>query len=440
MEAMVQIFLSYARKDKTKVENLYQKLSDEGFKPWMDKKDIIPGEHWEPSIRQAIQNSHFVLACLSTNSIDKRGMLQKEIKMALDMMQEMLESDIYLIPVRLEKCEVPQSLRLIQYVDLFEQNGWIGLKKSIQEGIKRRREDKPNIQEPPQSELYPSHEGPSSDKDVPTQAKGLKAMTKVVLMIDMDLEHFTETDERLLQFGLAKFLNISTSNIKITSLKKGSVKVTVELPTQSAEQLLSAYKRNDPELVKHLPSFVLLDLSIEAAEHEAITAEHEVKERELIHFRRPQKKNTIMKPFIYWARLVTAIWLSGFFLVTGSVVGVLGLAKIGGLKSAMVLQIILQLLEIYLPYLGIIFGAFAFAWKEQRWDDHPVESIFPLLLLVVSIFFNLLLAIWTGSFLIDKYANYEDYLSDIKTFSAAMAFFICWFLTYFFESGSRKHE
>ena len=43
METTAQIFLSYAREDAERVENLYQKLSDAGFKPWMDKKDILGG-------------------------------------------------------------------------------------------------------------------------------------------------------------------------------------------------------------------------------------------------------------------------------------------------------------------------------------------------------------------------------------------------------------
>ena len=110
MKATTQIFLSYAREDEEKVENLYRKLSDAGFKPWMDKKDILPGEKWKSSIQTAIRRSDFFLACLSVNSVNKRGFLQKEIKDALDIWQEMLDSDIYLIPVRLEDCEAPERL------------------------------------------------------------------------------------------------------------------------------------------------------------------------------------------------------------------------------------------------------------------------------------------------------------------------------------------
>ncbi len=137
---MAQIFLSYVRGDAEKVENLYQKLSDAGFKPWMDTKDILPGERWKPCIQKAIRRSDFFLACVSTNSVNRRGSLQRGIKDALDIWQEMLENDIYLIPVRLEDCEVPESLRDFQWVNLFEEDGWTRLVKAIRTGMERRKE------------------------------------------------------------------------------------------------------------------------------------------------------------------------------------------------------------------------------------------------------------------------------------------------------------
>jgi len=140
MKATAQIFLSYAREDRGKVEKLYQKLSEAGFNPWMDKKNILPGEKWEVAIREAIRRSDFFLACLSANSVTKRGWIQKEIKDALDIWQAMLDSDIYLIPVRLEDCKAPESLRDFQWVDLFEEDGWTRLVEAIEIGMERRAE------------------------------------------------------------------------------------------------------------------------------------------------------------------------------------------------------------------------------------------------------------------------------------------------------------
>src|SRR6476620_3884565 len=124
MEGPVQIFLSYAREDKEKVELLYHQLSQVGFKPWMDKVALLPGEKWEPAIQKAVRSADFFLACFSARSVDKRGFFQKEIRFALAVWEEKLEGDIYLIPVRLEDCRVPETLKEFHWVDIFEKSGW----------------------------------------------------------------------------------------------------------------------------------------------------------------------------------------------------------------------------------------------------------------------------------------------------------------------------
>jgi internalin A len=138
MEKPIQIFLSYAHLDKKIVADLYEKLTKEGFKPWMDTEDILPGENFRLAIEKGIRNSDFFLACLTKNSVDRRGFIQRELKEAHDLWKEKLDSDIYLIPVRLEECKAPENLQGFQWVDLFEPNGWARLLKAIQEGIRRR--------------------------------------------------------------------------------------------------------------------------------------------------------------------------------------------------------------------------------------------------------------------------------------------------------------
>ena len=95
MDENIRIFLSYASEDIDRVEVLYDFLLNQNLKPWMDKKDILPGELWEPVIWKAIKQSDFLLICLSNNSVNKRGFLQKEIKLALNIWDERLEDDIF---------------------------------------------------------------------------------------------------------------------------------------------------------------------------------------------------------------------------------------------------------------------------------------------------------------------------------------------------------
>lgn len=141
MKKPVQVFLSYSRQDEDSVKNLYRKLQNAGLKPWMDQEDILPGENWELSTYNAIRNSDFFLVCLSKNSVNKRGYIQREIKYALNRWQEKLDDDIYLIPVRLEDCEIPEGLKKFHWVNLFEKDGWSRLLRALETGIERQQKN-----------------------------------------------------------------------------------------------------------------------------------------------------------------------------------------------------------------------------------------------------------------------------------------------------------
>lgn len=123
MSDEIRIFISYAREDQPRVRELYDLLVEAGYHPWLDREHLLPGQQWEPIIKRALKQSHFALVCLSATSINKRGFLQKEIKQALEQALEKFEDDVWLIPARLDDCDVPDALAHIQWVDLFDDDG-----------------------------------------------------------------------------------------------------------------------------------------------------------------------------------------------------------------------------------------------------------------------------------------------------------------------------
>jgi hypothetical protein len=133
-----KIFITYAREDREKVEVLYEQLQSAGFEPWMDIRSIRPGERWQPVMQHAIQEADFILVCLSTNSINKMGFVQKEINVALNYAEERIEGSIFLIPVRLDDCSIPASLSKLQFVDLFKEGEWNKLLRAFQVGAEQR--------------------------------------------------------------------------------------------------------------------------------------------------------------------------------------------------------------------------------------------------------------------------------------------------------------
>jgi hypothetical protein len=118
----LHVFLCHASEDKEAVRELSRFIKGLGHDPWLDEDKLIPGQDWDEEIRRALKQADVVLVCLSAKST-KRGYIQKELKRALDISDEFPPGEIYLIPVRLTDCTVPERLQRLHYVDLYRPSG-----------------------------------------------------------------------------------------------------------------------------------------------------------------------------------------------------------------------------------------------------------------------------------------------------------------------------
>jgi hypothetical protein len=83
----------------------------------MDHFNLLPGEDWEMKIQSEIEASDYIVICLSNHSVTKRGYVQKEIRKALSVLEKLPAGDIYIIPIKLDKCNVPTTLIAKQWLD-----------------------------------------------------------------------------------------------------------------------------------------------------------------------------------------------------------------------------------------------------------------------------------------------------------------------------------
>jgi len=123
-----KVFLCHAKEDDQKIRNLYFRLRDFDIDPWYDKEKLTVGDRWEQEIIRAIETTDFFAICLSPRSIKKTGFIQREIKVAVREYQRRPQQLPFLLPVRLEPCDVPSikldevtTLSAFQWIDLFEE-------------------------------------------------------------------------------------------------------------------------------------------------------------------------------------------------------------------------------------------------------------------------------------------------------------------------------
>ena len=122
-------FLSYVREDSHRVDRLQQRLEAAGIQVWRDTGSLWPGEDWRVKIRQAITDDALVvfIACFSLASTGRaRSYQNEEFLLAIDQFRQQRPGTKWLIPVRLDDCQIPdldvgggRSISSLQSSDLF---------------------------------------------------------------------------------------------------------------------------------------------------------------------------------------------------------------------------------------------------------------------------------------------------------------------------------
>ena len=103
----------------------------DGIDAWMDVENLQPGQDWQSEIHKAIIQSDRVLVCLSKAFNERKGYRHEEVKLALEKANFLPENVISIIPVRLAKCDMPESLQHLHRIDLFIVGGYEKLIRAL---------------------------------------------------------------------------------------------------------------------------------------------------------------------------------------------------------------------------------------------------------------------------------------------------------------------
>lgn len=127
----IRVFLSYVKEDRPKVSRLHKKLTERGFFPWMDYKNASGGK-WMPKIEKEIETTDYFVFCLSPQSISKKeGVINKEVRLALERQSHMEDDADFFVIARIEQCEPPKPLSDYQYFDVFRSTGFAQLVRAL---------------------------------------------------------------------------------------------------------------------------------------------------------------------------------------------------------------------------------------------------------------------------------------------------------------------
>ena len=113
-----KIFISTVNEDSKTAENLFDFLVLYKYNPWLYFKNLLPGQQWDYEIRRELKKSDFIILLFSKTSVYRRGYIQREFRLALEYCEERLDTDIFIIPCKIDDCEMPDPFKKFQWIDL----------------------------------------------------------------------------------------------------------------------------------------------------------------------------------------------------------------------------------------------------------------------------------------------------------------------------------
>ena len=132
------VFISYTSSDRDRVEPIADMLIASGIDAWMDKKRLKAGQNWDFEIRRALDRAAVIIVFVSEKSVNKRGYVQREVRLALERAEEKLADDIYLIPVLLDEgVTVPDLIKDVQFIRYWDESFQESLLDSVKHQLER---------------------------------------------------------------------------------------------------------------------------------------------------------------------------------------------------------------------------------------------------------------------------------------------------------------
>lgn len=139
----MKAFVSYPSEKLNIAREVYQLLRSIGVDAWLDKENLIPGDDWARAIKLALQSADLVVLICSKEVVFKAGVIQREIKQALDILRDKPRGHIFLVPLRAEDIQLPTELAVLQYCDYFRAGWQFELVRSVKHRIEQLSEAAP---------------------------------------------------------------------------------------------------------------------------------------------------------------------------------------------------------------------------------------------------------------------------------------------------------
>ncbi len=130
----MRIFISYPSEQHSLAYKINELLLSIGLNVFFDKDGIAVGQDWEGVINENLEKVDAVILICSEEINSKRGIIQKEVKKILEIIERLPIGEQFLFPIRVGEAKLHPQLAKYQYTDT-ARDGW---EIELLEGIKHK--------------------------------------------------------------------------------------------------------------------------------------------------------------------------------------------------------------------------------------------------------------------------------------------------------------
>src|SRR5690349_5788526 len=113
---MLRVFLSHSSQDKPFVRQLANFLERGDLaEPWLDEREIAPGENIVLKVQEGLENAHVALVILSPASVASNWVSEE---WTAKFWQQVKSGKVTVVPVLYQDCKIPALLQNKKYFDL----------------------------------------------------------------------------------------------------------------------------------------------------------------------------------------------------------------------------------------------------------------------------------------------------------------------------------
>ncbi len=111
---LFDVFLSHNAKDKSRVRRLAERLKQAGLRVWLDEWNVRSGDIIALKVDEGLEQSRVLVLCMSSNALASRWV---DLERSTVIHRDPANGGRCFIPLLLDDCDLPDSLRRYKYVD-----------------------------------------------------------------------------------------------------------------------------------------------------------------------------------------------------------------------------------------------------------------------------------------------------------------------------------